>query len=53
MQGYIIPAVCKRCGELFDMSYDLKIKGTEDFLETTFFRKNKEKANLCWECRYA
>lgn len=51
MQEYIIPAVCKQCGQLFDMSHDFKIKEVEDFLETIFFKKNNKKANLCWECR--
>ncbi len=53
MQVYTMPVACNQCGELFDISYDLK-KGIEDFLEKSISKttKAKKKANLCWQCRY-
>lgn len=49
----LMPAVCHQCGELFDMSYDLKKRSMEDFLERAISKKSKKRTNLCWECRYS
>ncbi len=46
-----MPAMCNKCGELFDMSYDLSKRGSMDELEGNIIKK-KGKINLCWECRY-
>mgnify|MGYP001619145301 FL=1 len=51
MQGYNMPAVCSQCGELFDLSYDMK-KNMEELLEKAMSKRNK-RSNLCWECRYS
>ena len=54
MQEYGIPVACSQCGELFDLSYDLK-KGMEDFFERSMMskvsKKSKKRSNLCWDCR--
>lgn len=55
IQGFNMPVACGQCGELFDISYDMK-KGMEDFLERAISQrvnKAKKKANLCWNCRTA
>lgn len=48
-----MPAMCNKCGQVFDMSYDLN-KGIEeeieDELENHFVLMNK-KGVFCWECR--
>ncbi len=50
-QNLAMPAVCIKCGELFDMTYDLK-KYFRDIEEMQLFsKKSKKLANLCWECR--
>ncbi len=50
-QNLAIPAVCMKCGELFDMAYDLK-RYFRDMEEMQFLsKKSKKSANLCWECR--
>ncbi len=46
-----MPAVCKMCGELFDMSYDLLRTTNIEELESNLIKK-RAKINLCWECRY-
>jgi len=51
-QNLAIPAVCMKCGELFDMTYDLK-RHYFDYIEETLKRKNRKQQNLCWECRYS
>jgi len=46
-----IPAQCKRCGELFDLSYDLKnMDGDRLVVELMRSIRNPRMA-LCWECR--
>jgi hypothetical protein len=52
-QMCLMPAKCNKCGELFDLRYDLarsseEIKGFSVF---TALAKTKQKASLCWDCR--
>ena len=54
-QKISIPAECVKCGELFDMSYDLKNsieREIEEELENRFVWKSNNEI-LCWECRTA
>lgn len=46
-----IPAQCKRCGELFDMSYDLVGVGEERLVLELMRATRNPRAVLCWECR--
>jgi len=52
-QMMTMPVACNKCGELFDMRYDLK-KGMEEAieeeLENHFILQNKNNI-LCWKCR--
>ncbi len=46
-----IPAQCRKCGELFDLSYDLEgISEERLVLELTRSVHNPRLA-LCWDCR--
>jgi len=45
-----VPAQCRKCGELFDLSYDLDGFGDERLVE--FVRSTRSpKSAMCWECR--
>ena len=46
-----IPAQCKKCGELFDLSYDLENMGEERFVFELLRANRNPKASLCWKCR--
>lgn len=46
-----IPAQCKRCGELFDLSYDFQgIDEERSVIELLMAARNPKMA-LCWDCR--
>lgn len=46
-----IPAQCKKCGELFDISYDLENISSEVLLFELIRSINNPKMALCYECR--
>ena len=46
-----IPAQCRRCGELFDLSYDLKEISNERLLFELLKATRNPRTALCWECR--
>ena len=46
-----IPAQCKRCGELFDLSYDLENISEERLLIELVRATKNPRSALCWECR--
>jgi len=46
-----IPAQCKRCGELFDLSYDLEAMGEERLMFELLKASRNPKTSLCWKCR--
>ncbi|MEK6892765.1 MAG: hypothetical protein AABX07_01040 [Nanoarchaeota archaeon] len=49
----LMPAKCNKCGELFDLSYDLARANEEikDFGVLSVLARAKQKALLCWDCR--
>ena len=52
-QKMSMPANCGKCGELFDLSYDLRPnmeREIEEELENRFVWKSKKEI-MCWECR--
>ncbi len=48
---YAMPAQCKRCGQLFDLSYDLEKFGEEKLLLELMRAAHGAQSALCWECR--
>lgn len=47
-----IPAQCRKCGELFDLSYDLEGISEERLMaEVMKMARKNPKALQCWECR--
>lgn len=48
-----LPVQCKRCGEVFDLSYDLEDVSQERLLQELIRTKRNPARLLCWECRTA
>ncbi len=46
-----IPAQCRRCGELFDMTYDLAQMSEERFMQELMKSVKNPRTALCWDCR--
>lgn len=46
-----IPAQCRRCGELFDLTYDLAQMSEERFMQELMRSVKNPRAALCWDCR--
>lgn len=46
-----IPAQCKKCGELFDLSYDLEGMGEDRYVVELLKSTRNPKTALCWKCR--
>ena len=46
-----IPAQCKRCGELFDLSYDLKNMDSDRLVVELMQSMRNPRMALCWDCR--
>jgi|GEM_PF-3390132 len=42
---------CKKCGELFDLSYDLEQGGDSGDVMSVLRSKLTRRAALCWKCR--
>ncbi len=47
----LVPAQCKKCGELFDLSYDLERVGNERMVVELMKAIRNPRVLLCWECR--
>ena len=47
----LVPAQCKKCGELFDLSYDLERVGDERMVAELMRAIQNPRVLLCWECR--
>lgn len=46
-----IPAQCKQCGALFDLSYDLAQISEERLVRELVRATRTPRTFLCWECR--
>ncbi len=47
----VIPAQCKKCGELFDLSYDLEGVSNERLVFELMRGVRNPRVLMCWECR--
>ena len=47
----LIPEKCGRCGEVFDLKYDLEAMGSVGEIIRDMPKKFSRKAILCWYCR--
>ena len=51
----LVPEKCGKCGELFDLKYDVEVLqrklGEEEALEKVVCELKSKNGNLCWECR--
>jgi hypothetical protein len=46
-----IPAQCRKCGELFDLSYDLEEVSSDRMLLELLRAVRNPRTSLCWKCR--
>ena len=46
-----IPAQCGKCGELFDLSYDLSGVDEERLMFELLRATRSPRTSLCWDCR--
>jgi len=46
-----LPVRCKKCGELFDLSYDFEDVSQERFMQELIKLKKRPSAFFCWDCR--
>ncbi len=47
----LMPEQCRKCGQLFDLSYDLEGINTERIMAELLRVKLGGKMLLCWKCR--
>lgn len=51
-QKCVLPIKCSKCGDVFDLSYDVSIEESM-FEEFLFVMRNRKVSGgmMCWDCR--